>query len=190
VTLQWRSGTGAVEACATLERGGEAVTVRYCWHDGDRWQSSRQTIALKFDVPHLGGRRTFWQCPCCGLGARKLYDIGAGDFRCRRCGRLADRSQRQKTWQRALRRAARIRGYLDSNSTPADPFPERPKRMRRAVYEGLKAEAERLEQVPPEAWLNIGGNVALRVKRGTLGAAKRRWWPGRNAASRAERRPG
>jgi hypothetical protein len=83
----------------------------------------------------------------------------------------------------------RIRSYLDSNSTPADPFPERPKRMRRCVYEGLKAEAERLEALPPEAWLNAGGNVALHVRRGTLGASKRRWWPARNEASRTEHRP-
>ena len=180
VSLEWRSGAGAVEASATLEREDDAVMILYRWREAEEWRSCRQTIGLKFDVPHLGGRRRFWRCPGCGLGARKLFDIGAGQFRCRRCGRLAHQSQRERTWQRALRRSTKIRTYLAHDSTPADPFPPRPKRMRRAVYEALKAEAERLEHLPAEAWLSAGRNVALGVRRGTMGASRRRWWPARN----------
>jgi hypothetical protein len=176
---------------ATLEREGAAVAVRYRWRDGETWRSCRQTIGLKFDTPHLGGVRTFWTCPNCEHGARKLYDPGDGQFACKRCLGLAHQSQRERTWQRALRRSTKIRAYLANNSTPADPFPPRPKRMRRAVYEALKAEAERLEHLPAEAWLALGAaNIRLGVRRGTMGASKRRWWPARNETSRAERRPG
>jgi hypothetical protein len=171
-----------------LQRQAKVVTICYRWGapagDAERykapWQATTQTIGLVFDTPHFGGVRRFWQCPLCKGGARKLYDCD-GRFACKRCLRLAHRSQRQKTWRRALARAAKIRSYLASNSSPADPFPERPKRMRRAVYEGLKAEAERLERLPAEAWFSAGHSIALDVRRGTLGASKRRWWPGRTA---------
>jgi hypothetical protein len=190
VSLEWRSGAGEIEASAVLAYEGESVSVFYRWREGEAWRSYRQTIGLKFDVPHFGGVRRFWRCPGCGLGARKLFDIGVGEFRCRRCGRLADRSQRQKTWRRALARATKIRSYLATSSAPADPFPPRPKRMRRGTYEALKAETARLESLPAEAWLSAGCNMALGVRRGTMGASKRRWWPARNAESRTERRPG
>jgi hypothetical protein len=179
VCLRWCCETGELEASAVLERQADAVFVRYRWREAEEWRSCRQTIGLAFDVPHLGGRRTFWRCPDCGLGARKLYHLN-GQFTCRRCGRLADKSQRQKTWRRAIARAAKIRSYLADGSTPADPFPPKPKRMRWCVYEGLKAEAERLEALPAEAWLTDGRHVALGIRRGTLGASKRRWWPARN----------
>jgi hypothetical protein len=180
--LQWLDG-----ASATLRRDAETVTIHYRWpvpvrdaeRDRAKWQGTIQTIKLAFDVPHFGGVRRFWQCPLCKGGARKLYDCD-GRFACKRCLRLAHRSQRQKTWARALARAAKIRSYLASNSSPADPFPERPKRMRRAVYDGLRAEAERLEALPPEAWLTDGRHVALGIRRSAMGASRRRWWPARN----------
>lgn len=180
VCLQWCSGMGELEACAMLGCEGESATLCYRWRDGEMWRSCRQTIGLAFDVPHFGGVRRFWQCPTCKHGARKLYDAGTGRFACKRCLRLAHRSQRQKTWRRALARAAKIRSYLASNSSPADPFPERPKRMRRAVYDGLRAEAERLEALPAEAWLTDGRHVALGIRRSAMGASRRRWWPARN----------
>jgi hypothetical protein len=189
VSVQWRSGAGEPEASAMLACEGEDVVITYRWREGERWRSCRQTIGLKFDVPPLGGVRRFWRCPLCGGGARKLYDGGDGRFACKRCLRLAHRSQRQCTWQRALRRSMKIRSYLNGDSAPADPFPPKPKRMRRAVYEALKAEVERLESLPAEAWLGAGRNVALGVRRGTMGASKRRWWPARNAASRAQHQP-
>lgn len=144
-----------------LKRRGDGVFVYCRWREGETWRTTRQTIGLKYDAPYLGGRRTFWRCPNCGLGARKLFDVGGGEFRCRRCGRLADRSQRLKTWQRAIARASKIRRYCGSNGDLGVPFPERPRRMRRAVYEGLKAEAERLEAVPAEAWGSVPGAISL-----------------------------
>jgi hypothetical protein len=181
--LQWLDG-----ASATLRRDAETVTIHYRWpvpvkdaeRDGTKWQGTIQTIKLAFDVPHFGGVRRFWQCPTCGGGARKLYDGGDGRFACKRCLRLAHRSQRQKTWRRALARAAKIRSYLASNSSPADPFPTRPKRMRRCVYEALRAEAERLESLPASAWLSDGHHIALGIRRSPMAASKRRWWPARN----------
>jgi hypothetical protein len=180
VSLQWCSGTVEPEAFAMLACEGASATLCYRWREGERWRSCRQTIKLVFDVPHFGGVRRFWQCPLCKQGARKLYAGDDGRFACKRCLRLAHRSQRQKTWRRALARAAKIRGYCGGSGDVSAPFPERPKHMRRCVYKALRAEAERLEHLPAEAWLSAGRNVALGVRRSAMGASRRRWWPARN----------
>lgn len=189
VSLQWQE-KGEPEARATLTCEGDQVSIAYRWREGETWRARRQTVGLKFDVPHFGGVRRFWRCPLCQGGARKLYAGDDGRFACKRCLRLAHRSQRQKTWRRALARAAKIRGYCGGGGGPADPFPSRPKRMRRAVYEALRVEAGQLESLPENAWLSDGRKVALGVRRGTMGASRRRWWPGRNGWSASDHRPG
>jgi hypothetical protein len=181
--LQWPDG-----ASATLRRDAETVTIHYRWpvpvrdaeRDRAKWQGTIQTIKLAFDVPHFGGVRHFWQCPLCRGGARKLYDAGDGRFACKRCLRLAHRSQRLKTWRRALARAGKLRRYCDGGGAAVDPFPEKPRRMRWCVYQALREEALRLEALPPEAWLSAGANIRLGVRRSTMGATRRHWWPARN----------
>jgi hypothetical protein len=136
----------------TLQRQAKVVTICYRWRapagGAERhkapWQATTQTIGLVFDTPHFGGVRRFWQCPLCKGGARKLYAGDNGRFACKRCLRLAHRSQRQKTWRRALARATKIRGYCGGSGGAADPFPERPRGMRRRTYEALRAEAGEL----------------------------------------------
>src|SRR5687768_7712955 len=73
VCLRWGSGTGEPEASTMLERQEENVILCYRWRDGEEWRTTRQAIGFRFDEPFLGGVRTFWRCPDCGLGARKLY---------------------------------------------------------------------------------------------------------------------
>jgi hypothetical protein len=112
--LRWPDG-----ASATLKREAEAVTIYYWWplpaedaeRDGAKWQATVQMIKLAFDVPNFGGVRRFWQCPMCKGGAGKLYAGDNDRFACKRCLRLAHRSQRERTWVRALQRAAKLRRY-------------------------------------------------------------------------------
>jgi hypothetical protein len=174
--LRWPDG-----AAATLAREDAAVTVCYCWREGETWHTQRQTIGLMFDTPHFGGVRTFWECLLCKGRARKLYLPPDGErFACKRCLRLAYRSQRLRPWPRALRRAAKIRRYLGCDGSAADPLPPRPAAMRRKTYQALCAEAQALEAVPLQAWVCGGRGAALGVRRGTVGAKKRQWWPSRN----------
>jgi hypothetical protein len=174
--LRWVDG-----ASATLERQGEVARIGYRWPGSDGWHVTMQTLRLVAYRPQLGGTRFYFACPDCGRWARKLFDATGGRFLCRHCGGLANRCQSEGAWARALRRAAKLRRYCGGSGDVSAPFPERPKHMRRCVYEALRAEAGQLESLPESAWLSDGRDVALGVRRGTMGASKRRWWPARNA---------
>jgi hypothetical protein len=129
---------------------------------------------------HLGGYQTFLACPCCSRRARKLYHHPAGNdgFACRHCRKLVPRTQSEGTWQRALRRAGKLRSYCGGDDDVSAPFPPRPLGMRERTYRMLKAEAELLAAVPIEAWLASGTyNIRRGIRRYPAG---RRWWPSRN----------
>jgi hypothetical protein len=179
IGLQW-----ANIASATLDRDGDVVKVRYRWRGepGEPWRETVQEIRLAYVGCHFGGRQTFFVCFGCSRRARKIYHTtGEEGLACRRCGRLVPRSQSLGSWPRALKRAAKLRRYCGGSGNPSEPFPPKPKRMRWAIYECLRREAEQLEAVPIEAWLASGThNVRLAVRRSSAG---RRWWPGRNHRS-------
>ena len=185
VGLQW----GDV-ASAMLERDGDAVMVAYRWRDdpGEPWREAKQTIRLTFLPCHLGGRQTFLCCPSCQRKALKLYHpAGEDGFLCRRCGGLVPRAQSEGSWQRALRRASKIRRYCGGDGSVGLPFPPKPRQMTWAIYHALREEALRLEAVPTSAWLTSGtANRPLGIRRRP---GRRRWWPARHAGSRAARHP-
>lgn len=183
--LRWGDG-----ASATLQRQGEAVTLAYRWPGVDGWQVARQSLRLMAYRPHLGGVCFYLACPGCGRRVAKLYDAAGGRFECRHCGRVANRSQSQGAWVRALQRARRIRQRLGADGCAGDPLPPRPKAMRWRTYRALCDELTALEKIPLTGWLSDGHNVALGIRRSPMGAKGRcRWWPSRNWSG-SERRPG
>jgi hypothetical protein len=164
----------------------------YRWRDaGASWRSTTQRINLARDRRHFGGAQSYFVCPCCGRWAWKLYDAGIDQFACRHCGKLTHQSQREGSWVRALRRATKIRKRLDGSGNPSDPFPPPPAKMTLRIYECLRSEARRLETLSPEAWLQTGTkNIRLNIRRGTAGASRRQWWPGRSGRSEPRRSSG
>lgn len=186
--LRWTDERGEPVAIATLERQAEAIAIGYHWREGDEWHETRQTARLMAHRPSLGGVCFHIACPQCGRRALKLFDIG-GRFTCKRCGDLANRSQSQGAWERALQRARRIRQRLGTDGSAGDPLPPRPKAMRWRTYQELVAELKVLEALPLGAWLSDGRRVALGIRRSPMGAKGRcRWWPSRNWNG-SERRP-
>jgi hypothetical protein len=179
--LRWVDERGELVAVATLKREAEAVAISYRWREGDEWRETRQTTRLVASEPPLGGVCHFLACPQCGRRALKLFDVKGGVFGCRRCEGLANRSQSQGAWERALLRARKIRRRLGAEGDAGAPLPSRPKGMRWRTYEALVAEAKALEALPLGAWLTDGRGVALGVRRSTMGAKGRcRWWLSRN----------
>jgi hypothetical protein len=59
--------------------------------------------------------------------------------------------------------------------------------MRLATYNALRAEAEKLEAIPAEAWPTSSAKIALGIRRDWRGAKKPSWWPGRRSASRQQK---
>ncbi len=61
---------------------------------------------------NFGGSRPWFICPCCKRRIAVLYLGGNSRFACRRCSKLAYRSQRETEDDRALRRINKLRRRL------------------------------------------------------------------------------
>ena len=111
-------------------------------HIGEEWQSVEEHVPIVRVPCRFGGTRPYFICPAVGngvaCGRRVAMLHGSGRFfLCRHCYRLAYASQREDAWDRALRRANKIRQKLGGDPGMASPFPQCPKGMWRRTYERL-----------------------------------------------------
>lgn len=128
-------------------RGGRCQVrlVYRCKHGGGDWEDVDQPIPIFWKPCRFGGERPFFQCPGvvggkhCGRAVLKLYGAGRY-FLCRHCYRLTYASRKEGRFDRALRRANRIRVELGGEPDTASAFPARPKGMWRRTYERLRRE--------------------------------------------------
>src|SRR5499426_1212070 len=94
-------------------------------------------IFLATSRPPFGGLRWWFVCPRSNRRVRKLcLPLGGRHFWSRRAYELAYASQRETKYDRALRRARKLRLRLGGD--PADDeYPDKPPRMRWATYNRL-----------------------------------------------------
>jgi hypothetical protein len=134
---------------------GDDIDVKVESHAGDPWNSwlclrysmtdycSGEELKIDDKVylaptrPHFGGLRWWFVCPHLNRRVRKLYlPLGGRHFWSRRAYELAYASQRETKYDRALRRARKLRLRLGGD--PAnDEYPDKPPRMRWATYNRL-----------------------------------------------------
>jgi hypothetical protein len=106
------------------------------------WGGHQFAIALVRTFPHLGGPREWFECPQCGHRARIVY---APSFACRTCLGLVHPSTRQNSFDRRLSRARQIRRQLGGTGALLEPFPNRPRGMKRATWRRWLEKANRAE---------------------------------------------
>jgi len=146
-TLRW-SRAGRETGSIGLRCSGDAVFLSYrvtSWW-GTEAEDVKERVPLVRTAQPLGGERLWFACLGCGRRCAVLY--GGCRFRCRLCVGVPYGSQREPAHDRLLRRLQAIRARLggDEYASLAMPFPEKPKRMRRASYRRLRARAGRLER--------------------------------------------
>ena len=149
------------------EEDGLLLSYRVRIAGGD-WEDVEETVRIVRVPCRFGGTRPYFICPGvvngtpCGRRVVKLHGPGRY-FLCRHCYRLAHTSQSESAWDRALRRANRIRMRLGGEPGMAAPFPSRPKGMWRRTYERLREEAFEAERFADDAFLICAEKLLTRI---------------------------
>ena len=141
---QWtRNGEKVASIDVRAEADHVVLSYRHRSGGGD-WKTEEYPVWLDWTPCTYGGRRAWFLCPARGCGRRVAILYGGAIFACRRCYRLAYRSQRERADDRARRRANRIRMRLGWEAGIFNPEGAKPKGMRWRTFWRLKAQHDAL----------------------------------------------
>jgi hypothetical protein len=135
---------------------------------GGDWEDVAETVRIVRVPCRFGGARPYFICPglvngvTCRRRVARLHGPGRY-FLCRHCYRLAHASQSECVWDRALRRANKIRQRLGGDPGMAAPFPSKPKGMWRRTYERLRERSFDAEMRANEAFVLQAGHLLARI---------------------------
>ena len=152
---QWtRDGerTGSI----SISGGKQRIALTYRWQrGGEDWQDVKEPIAIRWSACRFGGERPYFVCPgvvngnTCTRTVTKLFCAGRY-YLCRHCYRLTYASQAEDQWDRALRRANKLRGRLGGEPGMLSDVPERPKGMWHRTHQRYLAEIFAAEDAAQE----------------------------------------
>jgi hypothetical protein len=143
VISNWWSLGGETLASISVRSGPTQVVLMYrVQQPGGEWLSVEEPT----QIARTPCNRPWFVCPepSCGRRTAILF-ITERNFRCRRCCKLSYGSQRESRADRGLRRVQNIRRRLGGGPSLLERFPDKPKGMRWATYDGLREEAQRAE---------------------------------------------
>jgi hypothetical protein len=146
-SCQWsRDGEVVASISAFTESDRVILTYRHRSSDED-WKDENLPVYLEWTPCTLGGQRPWFLCPARGCGQRVAILYGGGIFACRHCYQLAYPSQRETTYDRAARRADRIREKLDWEPGILSGRGWKPKGMHWKTFERLAAKHDAFVQI-------------------------------------------
>jgi hypothetical protein len=133
---------------------------------GGGWEEIVEIIPIVHARCRFGGSRAYFICPGdrtdCGRRITKLH-LSHRYFLCRHCNQLAYASQYEQPWQRALRRANKLKQRLGIDVGITEPFPEKPKGMWARTYGCLLDEILQAEMLANEAQANMINRLLAQV---------------------------
>ncbi|MCU7796499.1 MAG: hypothetical protein KZQ75_05160 [Candidatus Thiodiazotropha sp. (ex Myrtea spinifera)] len=144
---QW-SRYGEVIASINVRAEPDRVVLTYRHRKGSKeWKDENYPVYLDWTACHLGGERPWFLCPARGCGRRVAILYGGSIFACRHCYQLAYPSQREAYYDRAARRADRIRNKLGWEPGILNPKGwQKPKGMHWSTFERLNKEHDAFAQ--------------------------------------------
>jgi hypothetical protein len=164
---QWTDGNEgfSINIRAEAERVRLSYTVR---GDGE-WEDIGDTIPIVHFPCRFGGSRAYFICPGPGYGTecgRRITKLRLSRryFLCRHCNRLPYASQYEQSWQRALKRANKLKHRLGIDVGIAEPFPDKPKGMWVRTYGCLLDEILQTEMLANEAQSNRFKRLSAQLK--------------------------
>ena len=156
-TCQWIDGNGVF--LINLRAEAERLHIRYKVRVGvGEWKDVADIIPIVHLHCRFGGSRPYFICPgdgaYCKRRVTKLH-LSHRYLLCRHCNQLAYASQYEQSWERALRRANKLKQRLGIGVGIADPFPEKPKGMWTRTYGCLLDEILQAEILAHKAQSNM-----------------------------------
>ena len=111
-SCQW-SRDGEVVASIQVRTESDRVILTYRHRNsGNDWKNESYPVYLDWTPCPFGGQRPWFLCPARGCGRRVASLYGGSIFACRHCHQLAYQSQRESAYNRAARKADKIRDRL------------------------------------------------------------------------------
>lgn len=101
-------------------------------------------FGIEWRACNFGGERPYVKCPCCPRTVLHLYPRRDW-FACRVCVGRGYASQKERTADRARRAARKIRKRLGASENLIQPILFKPKYMKQATFNRLRARAGRYE---------------------------------------------
>ncbi|MCU7871346.1 MAG: hypothetical protein KZQ91_01240 [Candidatus Thiodiazotropha sp. (ex Lucinoma borealis)] len=153
---QW-SRSGEMTASMEVRTEPDRLFLTYRHRNGtDDWKKENYPIYLDWTECNLGGERPWFICPAHSCGRRVAILYGGGIFACRHCHQLAYPSQREVDYDRAARRANKIRARLGWKQGVLNPKGWRkPKGMHWSTFERLNKEHDAFVQFSLEGIANL-----------------------------------
>ncbi len=110
---QWKND-GEIQASIQVRAEPNRVFLTYRHsRKEEEWTNKNYPVYLDWTKCHLGGERPWFLCPAKDCGRRVALLYCGGIFACRKCYQLAYQSQREVNYDRAARRADKIREKLN-----------------------------------------------------------------------------
>ena len=129
---------GSIKVRAESDR--VILIYRHC-NGGGEWKDESYPVSLDWTSCNYGGKRPWFLCPAKGCGRRVAVLYGGSIFACRHCHQLAYPSQRETDYDRAARRANKIRERLGWEQGIFNPKGwKKPKGMHWRTFERLNTE--------------------------------------------------
>ena len=166
--IEWHDGASVQEATDDFVLRGLELTsdyIRLFYTEGKGSEATKMDYKVKLTTTacHFGGHRYWFICPFCNRRVAKLYlPPGGKYFACRHCCDLTYYSQLRsgdiyyENVEKYARNRRKMRERLGGESLlegePIEMLPEKPKGMRKATYEKLKAEYEELGDRMIDGW--------------------------------------
>lgn len=138
------------ETVASIQAGSHLGFVQLMYkarHSGGDWRDMSYRVELDYQRCNFGGWRVWFRCPAKGCGARVAKLYGGEVFACRKCHDLTYPSQKEVGYQRAFRRADKIRERLGWETGFDSLTGEKPKGMHWTTFDRLTSELAYAERI-------------------------------------------
>ena len=147
-TYSWQwSRNGEVTSSIQIRTESDQIVLKYRHRSGsEEWQDRHYPVELNWSDCAFGGQRPWFICPARGCGRRVALLYSGSIFACRHCHQLAYPSQREVGYDRATRKADRIRDRLGWEPGILNWSGGKPKGMHWKTFYRLKAEHDALVQ--------------------------------------------